>query len=59
MGFFDDDDDDFWAMVDDIEMDAEDEMRKNCKKHCPDYKSCKANFKKCKHKKKKKSSWFF
>lgn len=55
MGFWDEDDfNDFFDMMDDLEMLDEYDRKQQCKRKCPDYKSCRANFKKCKYKKKKK-----
>lgn len=58
MGFFDDDDfNDFFDLMEDIEMLDDMEREEFCEDKCPDYRSCRANFDKCKYKKKK--GWFF
>lgn len=59
MGFFDDDDfNDFFDMMEDLEMLDECEREQQCRRKCPEYKSCRADFDKCKYQKKKKG-WFF
>jgi hypothetical protein len=50
--------DDFFDMLDDMEDFDNWERKKKCKRECPEYKSCRANFDKCKYRKKKKG-WFF
>lgn len=52
MGLFDDDDlNDFFDMMEDMEMLDEYDRKKYCKRKCPEYKNCRANFKKCKYSK--------
>lgn len=54
MGFFDDDDfNDFFDMMEDMEMLDEYDRKKQCKRKCPEYKNCRANFKKCKYSKRR------
>jgi hypothetical protein len=50
--------DDFLDMIEDMYLLDKWDREKQCKKKCPYYKTCKANFKKCKYAKKKKG-WFF
>lgn len=56
MGLFDDEDDfnDFFDMMDDLYLMDKWDREKQCKRNCPEYKSCRANLKKCKYQKKKK-----
>lgn len=56
MGLFDSD---FEEMMFDLDMMEHDEFINNCKKNCPNWKSCKGNISKCKDKNAKKKHGLF